>query len=132
MNCDLDDQDSRGRSRAHMSLALITCDHEEQTQVNAQEVGRPQLRSAADAAAACQIVHGRVDAPLRDCTHVGDLNVPACPDWSVLRTVSHLVGSAEDIVSQNVQGAGTDAWTQAQVNRLAAHGLRPSRLAIRV
>ncbi|UQX09830.1 maleylpyruvate isomerase N-terminal domain-containing protein [Candidatus Mycobacterium methanotrophicum] len=61
----------------------------------------------------------RVDALIRGRTDLGDLTVPACPEWSVRQTVSHLAGSAEDLISLNLDGAGTDEWTRAQLTRLA-------------
>ena len=82
-----------------------------------------QLRPGADAAAAYRTVQGRVDALVRGRTDVADRNVPACPKWSIRQTVSHLAGTAQDIVAVNLEGAGTDAWTQAQLDRLAGHSL---------
>ena len=82
-----------------------------------------QLRSGADAAAAYRTVQGRVDALLRGRSEVADRRVPACPAWSIRQTVSHLTGTAQDIVSLNLDNAGTDAWTQAQLDRLADHSL---------
>ena len=43
--------------------------------------------------------------------------VPACPQWSVHDVVAHVTGLYADIVSGNLEGAGTDAWTGAQVER---------------
>jgi uncharacterized protein (TIGR03083 family) len=97
-------------------------------QVDANEVDtqlrcRPQLRSGADVGKAYRLVQRRADALMRGRVDVADLSVPACPGWSVRHTVSHLAGTAQDMVALNVQGAGTDSWTQAQLNRLAAHSL---------
>ena len=83
------------------------------------DVGKPQLRSGAAAAEAYRTVHRRVDALTRDRTDACERNVPACPEWSVRQTVSHLTGTAQDIVALNLEHAGTDAWTQAQLDRLA-------------
>ena len=41
--------------------------------------------------------------------------VPACPDWSVADVVRHLTGLAGDVVGGNVEGYGSDAWTDAQI-----------------
>jgi uncharacterized protein (TIGR03083 family) len=41
--------------------------------------------------------------------------VPACPGWSVHDVVSHLVGNCTDILTGNLDGAGTDGWTARQV-----------------
>jgi uncharacterized protein (TIGR03083 family) len=45
------------------------------------------------------------------------LPVPLCPDWEVSSLISHIVGIPEDIVAGRMDGVGTDAWTQAQVDR---------------
>ncbi|MBV8788432.1 MAG: maleylpyruvate isomerase N-terminal domain-containing protein [Mycobacterium sp.] len=82
-------------------------------------VGRPQLRSGAEAVAAYRTVHRRVDALTRDRADACERSVPACPKWSVRQTVSHLTGTAQDMVALNLEQAGTDAWTQAQLDRLA-------------
>jgi uncharacterized protein (TIGR03083 family) len=84
---------------------------------------RRQLRSGADAAAAYRTVQRRVDALVRGRTDVCERTVPACPEWSVRQTVSHLAGTAQDMVSLNLDTAGTDEWTQAQLDRLADHSL---------
>lgn len=76
-----------------------------------------------DVAGAYRTVQSRVDALLRGRADVADVNVPACPLWSVHQTVRHLAGTAQDIASVNLQGAGTDPWTQAQIDRLADHSL---------
>jgi uncharacterized protein (TIGR03083 family) len=41
--------------------------------------------------------------------------VPATPGWTVHDVVAHLGGITADIVSGNLDGVGTDAWTAAQV-----------------
>jgi hypothetical protein len=41
--------------------------------------------------------------------------VPACPGWSVHGVVSHLTGICADVLTGNLAGAATDAWTGAQV-----------------
>jgi uncharacterized protein (TIGR03083 family) len=45
------------------------------------------------------------------------LPVPLCPDWEVSSLISHIVGIPEDIVASRMDGVGTEAWTQAQVDR---------------
>jgi uncharacterized protein (TIGR03083 family) len=91
---------------------------------NAIRVGaRRHLRSGPDAAAAYRTVQHRVDALLRGRGEVADRTVPACPQWSIHQAVSHLAGTAQDIVSLNLDNAGTDGWTQAQLDRLADHDL---------
>lgn len=51
---------------------------------------------------------------------VGDRVVPACPAWTIHQLVSHMVGSVDDVLAGNVDGAATDPWTAAQVERSAA------------
>lgn len=80
---------------------------------------RPQLRSGAEAADAYRVVQHRVAALLRGRTSLADLHVPACPGWTIHNVLCHLVGTAQDIVSDRLQGAGSEAWTAAQVDRLA-------------
>jgi uncharacterized protein (TIGR03083 family) len=41
--------------------------------------------------------------------------VPGTPRWDVRELVSHLAGGATDMVTGNVEGAGGDRWTAAQV-----------------
>ncbi len=45
------------------------------------------------------------------------LSVPLCPNWEVSSLISHIVGIPEDIVAGRMDGVGTEAWTQAQVDR---------------
>lgn len=45
--------------------------------------------------------------------------VPACPDWTVTQTLSHLAGLAEDWVAGNLDDYASDAWAQAQADRYA-------------
>ncbi|MFY2859696.1 maleylpyruvate isomerase N-terminal domain-containing protein [Mycobacterium sp. THU-M104] len=78
----------------------------------------PQLLPISDAEAAYRLVHRRVDALLRGRADVAELTVPACPDWTVHQTVAHLTGIAQDIATGNLDDVGSQAWTQAQVERL--------------
>jgi uncharacterized protein (TIGR03083 family) len=43
--------------------------------------------------------------------------VPQCPEWSVKDVVAHVVGIVEDMLTNNLGGIGTDAWTASQVDR---------------
>jgi uncharacterized protein (TIGR03083 family) len=43
------------------------------------------------------------------------VTVPGTPDWTVLELLSHLVGCGLELAAGNVEGAGGDEWTQAQV-----------------
>ena len=45
------------------------------------------------------------------------LPVPLCSDWEVSSLISHIVGIPEDILAGRMEGVGTEAWTQAQVDR---------------
>ncbi len=42
--------------------------------------------------------------------------VPGTPKWSVRELVSHLVGGPADFAAGNLDGAGSEAWTQAHVD----------------
>jgi uncharacterized protein (TIGR03083 family) len=62
------------------------------------------------------------DARTRVFSLVGDLsddeaatNVPSTPRWTVRELVSHLVGGPADMLAGNLDGAGGEEWTQAQV-----------------
>lgn len=83
----------------------------------------PQLLPSSDAVAAYRLVHGRLDALLRGRAGVAEMVVPACPGWTVRKTVAHLAGVAQDIGSLNLDGAGTDSWTRAQVDRLGDNSI---------
>lgn len=43
--------------------------------------------------------------------------VPGCPGWSVHDVVAHVTGIVADVNANNLDGAVTDPWTQAQVDR---------------
>lgn len=58
------------------------------------------------------------------------LVVPACPDWTVQQTFSHLVGVPEDLLAGRREGITSDAWTDAQVQRHAGDSLEELRLAL--
>lgn len=45
--------------------------------------------------------------------------VPGCPQWVVRDVLSHLVGLTADVCSQNMDNAGSPAWTQAQIDARA-------------
>jgi uncharacterized protein (TIGR03083 family) len=44
-----------------------------------------------------------------------ETNVPGTPKWTVIELLSHMVGSPTDMLAGNLEGAGSEAWTQAQV-----------------
>lgn len=69
-----------------------------------------------------EIADRYVDARTRVVGLVGDLsdgqtatNVPGTPRWTVRELVSHLVGGPSDMLAGNIEGAGGEEWTQAQV-----------------
>lgn len=68
-------------------------------------------------------LRSRVIELLRDNLESADLSVPHCPDWTVRQTVSHMVGVNEDVLSGNMAGVTTEAWTQAQVDRHSSDSL---------
>lgn len=80
---------------------------------------QPALRPGCEAVAAYRLVYQRIGALLRDRDQIAELPVPACPAWTVRETLAHLTGLAQDIVSFNMEGIGTEVWTRAQVDRLA-------------
>lgn len=56
--------------------------------------------------------------------------VPACPEWTVQQTASHLVGVPEDLLAGRIEGITSDAWTNAQVQRHAGESLYELRAAL--
>jgi uncharacterized protein (TIGR03083 family) len=44
--------------------------------------------------------------------------VPCCPGWTVRDVLSHVVGLTDDVLAGNVDGAASEPWTAAQVERL--------------
>jgi len=45
--------------------------------------------------------------------------LPACPGWTVRSAVAHVTGVLDDALAGNVEGVGSDAWTQAQIDKRA-------------
>jgi uncharacterized protein (TIGR03083 family) len=45
--------------------------------------------------------------------------VPHCPQWTVKDCFAHMVGVPEDVISGQMDGVATDAWTDRQVLRHA-------------
>jgi uncharacterized protein (TIGR03083 family) len=41
--------------------------------------------------------------------------VPACPAWNVHDLVAHIAGVSGDVITGTVGGAGSEAWTRAQI-----------------
>lgn len=50
---------------------------------------------------------------------VADRLVPACPHWTVTQLVAHMCGVCDDVLAGNIAEAGTDPWTEAQVEAYA-------------
>lgn len=48
---------------------------------------------------------------------VSDVPVPATPSWTVHDLVAHVNGVISDALAGNTEGAGSDPWTAAQVER---------------
>lgn len=48
---------------------------------------------------------------------LADRPVPATPAWNVHDVVAHLFGVMTDVASGNMEGAATEPWTAAQVER---------------
>lgn len=46
---------------------------------------------------------------------------PAAPDWRVKDVLAHLVGVNADVIGGNIEGAGSDPWTKAQVDARRDH-----------
>jgi uncharacterized protein (TIGR03083 family) len=82
-----------------------------------------------DPGSAYRTVRTRISALLDGADpEVAGRRVPGCPDWTVRELVSHLVGACSDILAGRADGAGSDAWTAAQV--AARHGQQlPEMLA---
>jgi hypothetical protein len=51
------------------------------------------------------------------------LTVPTCPTWSAKELACHMYGVCDDLLSGRLDGIGSDAWTQAQVDRHRAKPL---------
>jgi uncharacterized protein (TIGR03083 family) len=55
--------------------------------------------------------------------------VPHCPQWTVKDCLAHMIGVPEDVISGQMDGVATDAWTDRQVQR-HEHDLVDDLLAI--
>jgi uncharacterized protein (TIGR03083 family) len=51
------------------------------------------------------------------------LRLPTCPDWTVRDVIGHLAGLIADVRASRLDGLGTPAWTQVQVDRFAHRSL---------
>ena len=76
------------------------------------------LAPPADVALAYAETRQRIIELLRSASaDDGARSVPACPGWTVADLAAHVAGLAEDVLAGRVEGAGSDAWTAAQVDR---------------
>ncbi len=75
------------------------------------------LLPAAEVALAYTELRTRVIDLLRARAECAETVVPHCPAWTVRETLCHMVGVNEDVLSGNMNGVTTEAWTQAQVER---------------
>lgn len=70
-----------------------------------------------DTTAAYQETRERITALLRELDEAdADRSVSACPAWTVRNLASHVVGVSADILAGNIAEAGSDPWTEAQVD----------------
>jgi len=77
-----------------------------------------------DHASAYRQSRERLSDLARDLSSTDDQStVPASPAWTVRDTYAHLAGAAADVVAGNLQDAGSDAWTAAQVTARAGRAL---------
>jgi uncharacterized protein (TIGR03083 family) len=49
--------------------------------------------------------------------------VPACPEWRTKDVFAHVIGIAVDTMSGRIEGAGTNEWTQRQVDERHDHSV---------
>lgn len=76
------------------------------------------LKSDVEVARAYLEFRSRIVSLIREIPESqASLPVPLCPDWKVSSLISHIVGVPEDILAGRMNGVGTEAWTQAQVDR---------------
>ena len=43
--------------------------------------------------------------------------VPTCPDWTAKELACHMYGTCDDLLNGRLEGIGSEAWSQAQVDR---------------
>jgi uncharacterized protein (TIGR03083 family) len=46
-----------------------------------------------------------------------DRLAPATPEWRARDLLAHVAGVCDDVVNENLEGLGSDAWTAAQVDK---------------
>jgi len=52
---------------------------------------------------------------------IASIGVPHCPKWTVKCVLSHMIGVPEDVLTGQMEGVTTEAWTQRQVDRHSEH-----------
>lgn len=52
---------------------------------------------------------------------IASVGVPHCPKWTVKCVLSHMIGVPEDVLTVQMEGVTTEAWTQRQVDRHSEH-----------
>ena len=52
---------------------------------------------------------------------IASVGVPHCPKWTVKCVLSHMIGVPEDVLTGQMEGVTTEAWTQRQVDRHSEH-----------
>ncbi|MCC5951159.1 MAG: maleylpyruvate isomerase family mycothiol-dependent enzyme [Acidimicrobiia bacterium] len=76
----------------------------------------PTDPAAPDHAVAYRELRSRVsDLVAAIDTDTAERRAPATPDWRIKDVLAHLVGVSADVMAGNLDGAGTDAWTDVQV-----------------
>lgn len=82
------------------------------------------LRPDPEVVAAYVAVRGRIVELLRTTPESLAVRVvPHCAAWTVSELASHVVGVVDDILAGRLEGVTTEAWTQAQVERLRGRSL---------
>ena len=73
---------------------------------------------APDYASAYRELRTRVTELVRDMDPAQlDAVAPATPSWRVRDIVAHMAGVCDDVAHGNLEGVGSDAWTDAQVEK---------------
>ena len=93
--------------------------------VSSSDGSMSYLPSTEDVVSAYVELRDRMISFLRSLPEdVAGIVVPHCPDWTVQETVSHMVGVPEAILSGDLDGIASDAWTQRQVERHRGDSLK--------
>ena len=71
--------------------------------------------SGPGAGAAYAGVRRRINELVADVSDRTGDTVPACPEWRVRDLVAHVAGVVDDVLGGRIEGAGSAAWTAAQV-----------------